>query len=248
MSDAGVSVISVRVNVRNPGQFFACCGLLELVDRISDGAEGWFDAEVFRITSALDGPKGLKVALDALARSVLSCDQSRGGRALRPVTFEKFQISLDWWIDVSGNKTSLKLWAGNQSAFGIATLLQHGVRDILEMSEELFDRAVPLTGRFGLDPRTAWNALDVGFSPNDQNMRVATYPAVELLAAIGLQGFRPREADGCFFYSAWSFPLGAAVARAASGGLLPDGETYRCETSRRGSYKGLTFANRIGGN
>jgi CRISPR-associated protein Csb3 len=36
---------TIRVNVApcNPGQFFACCGLLELADRLWEGAEGWFE-------------------------------------------------------------------------------------------------------------------------------------------------------------------------------------------------------------
>ena len=36
---------SIRVNVdlTNPGQFFACCGLLELANRLWSEAEGWFD-------------------------------------------------------------------------------------------------------------------------------------------------------------------------------------------------------------
>jgi len=34
--------ITVNVDVTNPGQFFACCGLLELADRLWPGAEGWF--------------------------------------------------------------------------------------------------------------------------------------------------------------------------------------------------------------
>ena len=33
---------AVRVDPTNPGQFFACCGLLELADRLWSGAEGWF--------------------------------------------------------------------------------------------------------------------------------------------------------------------------------------------------------------
>ncbi len=33
----------VRVDVRNPGQFFGCCGLLELAHRLWPGAEAWFD-------------------------------------------------------------------------------------------------------------------------------------------------------------------------------------------------------------
>lgn len=36
---------AIRVNVDccNPGQFFACCGLLELADRLWCGAESWFE-------------------------------------------------------------------------------------------------------------------------------------------------------------------------------------------------------------
>lgn len=41
--------MSTRINVdpANPGQFFACCGLLELAGRIWDGAEGWFKEGAF---------------------------------------------------------------------------------------------------------------------------------------------------------------------------------------------------------
>ncbi|MFY7952904.1 MAG: type I-G CRISPR-associated protein Cas8g2, partial [Armatimonadaceae bacterium] len=35
-------LITVSVDPTNPGQFFACCGLLELADRLWPGAEGWF--------------------------------------------------------------------------------------------------------------------------------------------------------------------------------------------------------------
>ena len=44
MSQMHKNPIRVRVDPTNPGQFFACCGLLELADRLWDGAEGWFDA------------------------------------------------------------------------------------------------------------------------------------------------------------------------------------------------------------
>ncbi len=42
---------TIRVNVdpTNPGQFFACCGLLELADRLWPGAEGWFEKGEFRL-------------------------------------------------------------------------------------------------------------------------------------------------------------------------------------------------------
>lgn len=43
------SNINVNVDVTNPGQFFACCGLLELADRLWPGAEGWFENLGFSI-------------------------------------------------------------------------------------------------------------------------------------------------------------------------------------------------------
>jgi CRISPR-associated protein Csb3 len=43
MSQKREDPIRIRVDPTNPGQFFACCGLLELADRLWDGAEGWFD-------------------------------------------------------------------------------------------------------------------------------------------------------------------------------------------------------------
>lgn len=39
------SAFRIRVDPTNPGQFFACCGLLELADRLWDGAEGWFERD-----------------------------------------------------------------------------------------------------------------------------------------------------------------------------------------------------------
>lgn len=42
MSQITESATCIRVDPTNPGQFFACCGLLELADRLWDGAEGWF--------------------------------------------------------------------------------------------------------------------------------------------------------------------------------------------------------------
>ena len=35
---------ALTVDPTNPGQFIACCGLLELAGRLRPGAEGWFAA------------------------------------------------------------------------------------------------------------------------------------------------------------------------------------------------------------
>lgn len=41
------SGFSIQVDARNPGQYFACCGLLELADAVSGCAMGWFNEESF---------------------------------------------------------------------------------------------------------------------------------------------------------------------------------------------------------
>jgi CRISPR-associated protein Csx14 len=246
--------LSVRVDVSNPGQFFACCGLLELVHRLWPLAEGWFVADRFHISAYnTPGTDVLGACLAKLRESTLSTDDSRGEKAIRPVHVthtDGINLTLDWWIDRIGNKTALKLWAGQQTSVGIMRTLCGALRKPNNVPPgELFEAGQPLTGRFGVDPRAAWNPLDVGFSPNKQQMEVSTYPAVELLAAIGLQGFRPREAEkGRWRYASWSIPLPPPVARAACAGVVPAGEVYRYrfEIATRGSYKGFDFATPIG--
>jgi CRISPR-associated protein Csx14 len=79
-----------------------------------------------------------------------------------------------------------------------------------------------MTGRFGFDPAAAWEALDMGFSPDEQGVPVQTSPAPEILAAIGLQRCRPAltERKGRWFlYRAWSDPMEIAVAPAALAGV-----------------------------
>jgi CRISPR-associated protein Csb3 len=65
------AAIRVRVDPTNPGQFFACCGLLELADRLWDGAEGWFEKtgrgfsmRPLRPATAIDAsPLALRIAV-----------------------------------------------------------------------------------------------------------------------------------------------------------------------------------------
>jgi len=45
MSSTPKVALRLRVDPTNPGQFFACCGLLELADRAWQGAEGWFEQD-----------------------------------------------------------------------------------------------------------------------------------------------------------------------------------------------------------
>jgi CRISPR-associated protein Csb3 len=57
MSGLSEPAIRIRVDPANPGQFFACCGLLELADRLWGGVEGWFekDEKQFTINAVRSG-------------------------------------------------------------------------------------------------------------------------------------------------------------------------------------------------
>jgi CRISPR-associated protein Csx14 len=99
---------SIRVNVdpTNPGQFFACCGLLELADRLWPGAEGWFadDGREFRI--ACDGM--LPGILSALTKEVpIALSRLESGLQVPPIIAplvvrlsSEASISLDSWMRV----------------------------------------------------------------------------------------------------------------------------------------------------
>ena len=124
--------ISVNVDPTNPGQFFACCGLLELADRIWGGAEGWFDSPRFHVSVGsledllailvMDPPEeihelasGLPVK-PLLAPLRLSLD---GGASTA--------ITLDAWVTVKVEKNQAiaapnqpwNFWSGQQTSFRI---------------------------------------------------------------------------------------------------------------------------------
>lgn len=255
--------ISVRVDPINPGQFFACCGLLEIADRLWDGAEGWFEGGEFHVACAgrladlLQAlvcdvplevtrlPSGLKVKpliapLDvSLGRSTtFTLD------AWMAVGIEKRQVAAvaaPPWNFLSGQQTSLRVWKPLREA-----LLKQIERGDQICSPGLFEQRVPLSGRFGFDPGAAWNTLDVGFSPNEQNLDVASSPAVELLAAVGIERFRPVLSTdrSAFIYATWGNPLSPPVAAAAASGAIrvEPAERYRGRVISRGNYAALGFS------
>lgn len=65
---------SVNVDVTNPGQFFACCGLLELAHRMPgwQGVEGRFDREKSRFL--INAVSDTEVIVDAVVAGLRDCD------------------------------------------------------------------------------------------------------------------------------------------------------------------------------
>jgi CRISPR-associated protein Csx14 len=228
---------------RNPGQFFACCGLIELAELLAPGGEARFAGEgrEFIISTEAPVPPRELVLMPAAGDG---CDTDK----LEPLDLavNGHRLSLTWWLNETlTGKSPLKTWGGQQTPRGILGELL-GLVDCSTPVEKLFSVAVYTRTRLGVDARSAWEALDAGYSPNDINQSAITFPWVEVLSAVGLQGFRPaREGPKRFRYATWLTPLTLPAARAACAAPWP-GLSYRSflsEIAGRGQgYKTFLFA------
>lgn len=261
---------SVNVDVTNPGQFFACCGLLELAHRLWSGAEGWFGHGCFYIAPLASRHCSLNEMLDVLVecgaqtRSEKNRDVSETGSTedskskidpllLRP----PIGMQLDWWLRDDGTVNLFKTWAANATSQQMFRKwrkpLEQCMSQIKTHPERMFDVTAWVQGSYGFDSQLGWDALAVGFSLNEhaQYKKLPTHPAVELLGAIGLQRFFP-SLDGkqqIVQYTSWHAPLSPPVARLAAIGMLPGVTAHRLRThfAYRGSFKGLDVANIVQG-
>ncbi len=233
----------LRLDPRNPGQFFACCGLFELSELAAPGGEAWFTdggGQFVISTAAPVPPRELRLAPRA-------GEQETAEPGLEPLVLEIGQrpLALNWWLNETlTNKSSLKTWGGQQTP-----------RRMLNELLRLLDSAVPparlleasafTSTRFGVDARSAWDAIDFGYSPNDEGEQARTFPWVEVLAVAGLQGFRPAgESRSRHRYSVWLTPLSLAAARAACAAPWPGlpRQSFRFEIAGRGQgYKTFLF-------
>jgi CRISPR-associated protein Csb3 len=246
-------IIRIRVDVTNPGQFFACCGLLELAARISPGAAGCFEAKEFVISKALS-LENLITSIVAAKLVKLDSEDTTASPILVPAPFG---IRLDWWKTGDRASSDLKVWAGTMESFRIARAMQHAMRapefstaDMLNIGTVAFDPDDALTKvePFYFDARRGPNAhsRDVGFAPNDLGMTTIASPSVEFLCLVGLQRVRPVPTDKprIFDYHTWTVPLPPEVAVVAAAGLLPavGARGYRFESwFRTGQRKHKAF-------
>jgi hypothetical protein len=252
----------VNVDPLNPGQFFACCGLLELADRLWPGAEGWFTEAAFHVECTGTLPGLIQMLLACEPEEVLILANGLPVKPLiAPLKFRfsvdpRVEFTLDAWMTVRTEKEVVvatknppwNFWSGQQTSYRI----WRDLRSALEIQiptipedelSDLFNRRIFLSGRFGFDPGAAWNALDVGFSPNEHGFEVASSAAVEMLAAVGIQRFRPLPSPkrDRFMYSTWQHRMAPQIASAAASTLLDCSilQSYEGRVVSRGSYAAL---------
>jgi CRISPR-associated protein Csb3 len=257
--------MSIRINVdpTNPGQFFACCGLLELADRLWAGAEGWFENRAFHI----DCSGGLSELLNA-AKAVTfdgneddNVDEEENANdndsVEKPLLIiSPIHLRLDWWQD-----KTIKTWAGSMKVGLIAVAMANAIdptnADPLNQSQVVYDppKAVVVNGPrknktvrkkrepYCFDARRGMNShsLDIGFSPNDLKMTTFAFPVVEFLCLIGLQRCRPVSTGKprVFTYSTWSWRCCPSLLPVAINGLVSDPHStrYRFENGFRSGQK-----------
>lgn len=241
----------------NPGQFYACCGLIELFEfgglRILSKFEvNWRrprEAEFVLVSE-------LELDLGSIANAIRDAkyeplprpsseDKLPDKDSIAPARVSIFgkEFILDWWLEWFHHKPRpIKCWAGQVTTQKLISILPGMVPN----DDLSFDYGVLTTKRFGVDPRSAWVALNLGYSPNEQGQESRTYPVVEMLAAFGLQGFRPagNRSKG-FTYHLWLSPLPLTVARTACAQPWDGLKTapFQFVLGERGqSYKYFSFA------
>ena len=133
---------TIRVNVdpTNPGQFFACCGLLELADRLWPGAEGWFNRGEFRIASRGGLPDLIHCLLQFDLTQLDAEDDTGSPIEIGPPL--PLPLRLDWWRDERAGGKELKVWAGTMESVRIARAMRHSMRDERFLGPDLFNVGV----------------------------------------------------------------------------------------------------------
>lgn len=226
-------MIRLNVDLTNPGQFFACCGLFELAHRLWPRTMAHFEGSHFVVS---DGD--LDEIVNKVAHAPLEVlePSNQTSSALR--LSGKFDLRLDWWKVERG----LKTWAGRMSVERIATSLQRDLPTTL--SNGFFDDGHGVVGADGkkvepfyFDGRRGANALplDVGFSPDALSFETVAYSATEFLTLVGLQRFRPCEVKlRVYRYRAWRTPLAVTLAALGAATVLPDvGPKFQFESAFR---------------
>lgn len=126
--------ITIPVDLTNPGQFFACCGLLELASRIDPNALGWFSglrfcletaatdvlAQFFKCAVSVETSAPIGSGADSDdeedddSDETISAVDPHRGRTFPMTLGAPFHLRLDWWTTEEAQAQKLKLWTAGQ--------------------------------------------------------------------------------------------------------------------------------------
>ncbi len=255
--------IEVAVDISNPGQVFACCGIFELAHRMTTGerrALGWFEDIDEVHTKFLieaydqnDNPVKLNdilIKLKECELTELEYNDKEG-----PVFIGKpFNLIIDWRNPYPQNG-SVKTWAGRQDIGIILKDLILLIPDSLLIDQNILDyRALTSVSVTSFDVSKSENKLDVGFSHDSlQLYSISTYTLTELLSLIGLQRFNPIESKVeryKRFFNVWKVKLDINIASTIVNTIILPEEISRYSFTlyRRdsgGRYKSFALAKKV---
>jgi hypothetical protein len=237
--------MTVTIDPFNPGHFFACCGLLEVSHRLWPEAMGHFAGDAFYVQAPHEDPVAAIAERLAQETAELTSDAAAYSAGIQPFALPGLGLRLDWWR----RWYAMKTWSGRLTPIGNWVPLRRALADMVEAGQHrdvqhVLGVFLPMGSRFGFDPSTSVNAMDVGFSPDDDDVDVETSPLVELLACLGLQRCQPVELGAKqYAYHLWPRPLGAPLVPAAAAGVF-GGLRYQYGVEARGDsdYRVPTFA------
>ncbi|MBN2429350.1 MAG: type I-U CRISPR-associated helicase/endonuclease Cas3 [Deltaproteobacteria bacterium] len=151
---ADSKTIRLRVDVTNPGQYFACCGLFELAAQLTPNVKGHFEQDEsmqwWFILSETD--YSLSTLLEKITEAEIIPASGIAGKQEENLEEEDeeteddtseegdedknslplflgnpFGLRLDWWETSKGNSTSLKVWAGSMNVLRIASAMKNSM-------------------------------------------------------------------------------------------------------------------------
>ena len=226
---------SFSVHVDNPGDFFACLGILYCADKLFGHAAGYFKEGRFVLETNHEGSP-----LSTIMNKINSLDADKSlelnepkDDSAAPITLRSMKIRLDFWKHFDDRPT-IKLFAGQETSKGVVERWLGHLKKVDEVKELRDNTVIDLPS--GLDTATSWNALDVGFSLNDQKMKILVYPLIEFFAYIGVQTYGWRRNRDVFYYHTWQTPLPLTIARAVAAGALtlPDTQCFQFRSQKSG--------------
>ncbi|NLW88085.1 MAG: hypothetical protein GXY38_14575 [Planctomycetes bacterium] len=241
--------ITVNVDATNPGQFFACCALLELASRLSASAEAWFTETQFHVANAPTDT--ITQFLEAGVLPVDDGDATQEGDDKSDSTVSKstavfldapFKLFLNWWREPEAVNARLKTWSAGQKVMDLFTgttkhrkgkkgekttyspSMRDHFRHVYEANPTDWLNATTVTDSpmpFCYDSRLCRKAaLDGGHTSFGM---LAFSPAIDVLVHVAFQRFRPRVIRPWVqnAFCTWRVPLGVSVAPAAVIGAVP---------------------------